>query len=72
MLTALMARGKPEPERKATEQTNPFYSPRGQQLRDVRVGRLKSDDADVAVDRAPVRHHVYSVRDRMRFDCADF
>jgi hypothetical protein len=31
-----------KPERKGTEQTNPFYSLRGQQLRDVRIGRLKS------------------------------
>jgi hypothetical protein len=27
---------------------------------------------DVPVDRAPVRHHVFSVTGRMRFDCTDF
>ena len=47
-----------------------------QQRRDFRIGHLNlvDDDArpDVSMDRAPVRHHVYSVTGRVRFDCADF
>ena len=60
------------------DQTNRACSRRGGSSSVAMSGicRLKfvDDDAppDVPVNRAPTRHHVYSVTSRMRFDRTDF